>query len=78
MTDRIPNSLIVPDIPEPVFDDQELKNELEMHVKNLATPTNVIYLPSFKRVRFDFENSNDALYVRQRLSMFLFHAIFKK
>ena len=69
----IPTSLIVRNIPPELYNNDQMKEELTAEISKFATPKNTIYLPSFKRVRLDFATSQEAYYVRTRLSIFKFY-----
>ena len=71
---RIPCSLIVRNVPIEVFQNEQVKTEFTNYITQYAKPKNTIFLKSFRRVRFDFENASEAYHVRTRLSMFEFHA----
>jgi len=70
---RIPCSLIVRNVPNEVFQDEAVKAEFTAHITQYAEPKNIIFLRSFRRVRFDFETPQEAYHVRTRLAMFQFH-----
>lgn len=71
--DGIPTTLIVRNVPHALYSSDEMKQELIDHIAVYAKPKNVIYLPSFRRVRFDFNSSQEAFNVRTRLSILKFH-----
>lgn len=72
VTSRIPCSLIVRNVPNEVFQDESVKAEFTAHITQYADPKNIIFLRSFRRVRFDFETPQEAYHVRTRLAMFKF------
>jgi len=72
MESRIPCSLIVRNVPTDVFQDDEVKEEFTAHITQYAPPKNIIFLKSFRRVRFDYATPLEAYHVRTRLAMFIF------
>jgi len=74
----LPNSLIITEVPQELFTDQQLKDEFEQLFRVYDSDIVVLYLKFFQRVRITFTSSYNALQARLNLHECQFHGtIFK-